>query len=50
VLYDLRLVLAGVRKELDAGTSSLVGAMRNLLLQKKVRIERMEMALELCRP
>jgi exodeoxyribonuclease VII large subunit len=43
--YDLRLVLAGIRKELDAGTSALVAAMRNLLLQKKVRIERMEMAL-----
>jgi exodeoxyribonuclease VII large subunit len=43
--YDLGLVLAGIRKELDAGTSALVAAMRNLLLQKKVRIERMEMAL-----
>jgi exodeoxyribonuclease VII large subunit len=43
--YDLRLVLSGIRKELDAGTSALVAAMRNLLLQKKVRIERMEMAL-----
>jgi exodeoxyribonuclease VII large subunit len=43
--YDLRLVLAGIRKELDSGTSALVSAMRNVLLQKKVRIERMEMAL-----
>jgi exodeoxyribonuclease VII large subunit len=43
--YDLRLVLSGIRKELEAGTAALAAAMRNLLLQKKVRIERMEMAL-----
>jgi exodeoxyribonuclease VII large subunit len=43
--YDLRLVLSGIRKELNAGTAALAAAMRNLLLQKKVRIERMEMAL-----
>jgi exodeoxyribonuclease VII large subunit len=43
--YDLRLVLSGIRKGLDAGRSALTAAMRNLLLQKKVRIERLEMAL-----
>jgi exodeoxyribonuclease VII large subunit len=43
--YDLRLVLSGIRKELDAGTAALTAAMRHLLLQKKVRIERIEMAL-----
>jgi len=43
--YDFRLVLSGIKKELDAGTTALAAAMRNLLLQKRVRIERLEMAL-----
>ena len=35
--YDLRRVLAGIRGELAAGTAALAAAMRNQLLQNKVR-------------
>ena len=48
--YDLRLVLSGIRKELEAGTAALVAATRNLLLQNKVRTERMHTALESLSP
>ena len=48
--YDLRRVLAGIRGELEAGTAALAAAMRNLLLQKKVRTERMGRALETLSP
>ena len=46
--YDVRRVLAGMRRELEAGTAALGAAMRNQLLQNKVRIERMGRALERC--
>jgi exodeoxyribonuclease VII large subunit len=39
--YDLRLVLAGVRKELDAKVASMTAAVRNLLLQRRSRLERL---------
>ena len=48
--YDLRLVLSGMRKELDSGTSALVAVMRNVLLQHKVRSERLQMVLESLSP
>jgi exodeoxyribonuclease VII large subunit len=48
--YDLRRVLAAIRAELDAGTSAMVSAMRNQLLQNKVRLERMSRALEALSP
>jgi exodeoxyribonuclease VII large subunit len=48
--YDLRRVLAGMRGELGAGTAALAAAMRNQLLQNKVRIERMGRALETLSP
>jgi exodeoxyribonuclease VII large subunit len=48
--YDLRRVLGGIRAELDAGTAALVAAMRNVLLQNKVRTERMGRALEMLSP
>jgi exodeoxyribonuclease VII large subunit len=48
--YDLRRVLAGIRAELGAGTAALAAAMRNQLLQNKVRIERMGRALETLSP
>jgi len=48
--YDLRRVLAGIRGELAAGTAALAAAMRNQLLQNKVRIERMGRALEALSP
>src|SRR6202167_28228 len=48
--YDLRRVLAGIRRELEAGTAALAAAMRNQLLQNKVRIERFGRALETLSP
>jgi exodeoxyribonuclease VII large subunit len=48
--YDLRRVLAGMRGELEAGTAALGAAMRNQLLQNKVRMERMGRALETLSP
>jgi exodeoxyribonuclease VII large subunit len=48
--YDLRRVLAGIRGELEAVGAAMAGAMRNQLLQNKVRIERMGRALEALSP
>ena len=48
--YDARRVLAGVRRELETQTSALGGAVRNLLLQYRVRAERMGRALEMLSP
>jgi len=48
--YDLRLVLSGMRKELENSTSALTSVMRNVLLQHKVRSERMQMVLESLSP
>jgi exodeoxyribonuclease VII large subunit len=48
--YDLRLVLSGMRKELESGTAALVAVMRNVMLQHKVRSERFQTALEALSP
>jgi exodeoxyribonuclease VII large subunit len=48
--YDARRMLAAVRVELDAGTAALAAAMRNQLLQNKVRLERFARALETLSP
>jgi exodeoxyribonuclease VII large subunit len=48
--YDLRRVLAGIGRELEAGTAAMAAAMRNQLLQNKVRLERMGRALEMLSP
>jgi exodeoxyribonuclease VII large subunit len=48
--YDLRRVLAGMRREFEAGTAALAAAMRNQLLQNKFRIERLGRALETLSP
>jgi exodeoxyribonuclease VII large subunit len=48
--YDLRRVLAGMRGDLAAGTAALAAAMRNQLLQNKLRVERMGKALETLSP
>jgi exodeoxyribonuclease VII large subunit len=48
--YDLRLVLSGMRKELESGTTALVAVMRNVLLQQRVRSERLQTALESLSP
>lgn len=48
--YDLRLVLSGMRKQLDASTLALAALMRNVLLQHRVRSERLQTALESLSP
>ena len=48
--YDLRLVLSGTRRELESWTAALVAVMRNVLLQHRVRSERLQTALESLSP
>jgi len=48
--YDLRLVLSGTRKELDNWVTALGSVMRNVLLQHRVRAERLQTALESLSP
>jgi exodeoxyribonuclease VII large subunit len=48
--YDLRLVLSGTRKELDSWTTALVAVTRNVLLQHRVRAERLQTVLESLSP
>src|ERR1700685_635425 len=48
--YDVRRVLAGMKKDLDARTTAIVSAIRNSLLERKVRLERMDTALQALSP
>jgi exodeoxyribonuclease VII large subunit len=48
--YDVRRVLASMRKDLAAQSTALVSAFRNLLLERKVRVERMDTALQALSP
>jgi exodeoxyribonuclease VII large subunit len=48
--YDLRLVLSGMRKELESWTAALAAVTRNVLLQHRVRTERLQTALESLSP
>jgi exodeoxyribonuclease VII large subunit len=48
--YDLRLVLSGMRKQIEGGTAALAAIMRNVLLQHRVRSERLQTALESLSP
>ena len=48
--YDVRRVLAGMRKDLAAHHTGLLGAFRNFLLERKVRVERIETALQALSP
>ena len=48
--YDVRRVLAGMSKELDSRTTALASVMRNVLLQHRVRSERLETALQSLSP
>jgi exodeoxyribonuclease VII large subunit len=48
--YDVRRVLAGMKKDLDARTTGITSAVRNFLLERKVRLERMETALQALSP
>ena len=48
--YDARLVLSGMRKELQNRVTALAAVMRNVLLQHRVRSERLETALRSLSP
>jgi exodeoxyribonuclease VII large subunit len=48
--YDVRRVLAGMKKDLDARTTAITSAVRNLLLERRVRVERMDTALSALSP
>jgi exodeoxyribonuclease VII large subunit len=48
--YDVRRVLGGMKKDLAARTAAIVSAARNLLLERKVRVERMDTALQALSP
>jgi exodeoxyribonuclease VII large subunit len=48
--YDLRLVLSSTRKELGTWTAALAAVMRNVVLQYRVRSERLQTALESLSP
>lgn len=48
--YDLRLVLSGTRKELESMVAALAAVMRNVLLQHRVRSERLHTALQSLSP
>ena len=48
--YDVRLILSGMHKELDSKTAALVAATRNVVLQHRVRAERLDTALQSLSP
>jgi exodeoxyribonuclease VII large subunit len=48
--YDVRRVLAGMRKDLQAHRTGLLSAFRNFLLERKVHVERIETALQALSP
>jgi exodeoxyribonuclease VII large subunit len=48
--FDVRLVLSGIRKELESQTAALAAVTRNVLLQHRVRAERLQTALESLSP
>jgi exodeoxyribonuclease VII large subunit len=48
--YDLRLVLGGVRKELEAKVAALGATTRSLLVQRRSRLERLASQMEALSP
>jgi exodeoxyribonuclease VII large subunit len=48
--YDVRRVLGGMKKDLAVRTTAIVSAVRNLMLERKVRVERMDTALQALSP
>jgi exodeoxyribonuclease VII large subunit len=48
--YDLRLVLAGVGRELNAKLAAMTTAARNLLLQRRARLDRLTSQMEALSP
>ena len=48
--YDVRRMLAGIRKELDARVAAIAGAARTLLLQRRSRLDQLSGQLEALSP
>jgi len=48
--YDVRRALSGMRKDLDARVIAMISATRNSLVERKVRLERMDTALHALSP
>jgi exodeoxyribonuclease VII large subunit len=48
--YDVRRVLSGIKKDLDARVTAIISATRNALLERKVRLERIDTALQALSP
>ena len=48
--YDVRRVLSGITKDLDARVMAIISATRNSLLERRVRVERMDTALQALSP
>jgi exodeoxyribonuclease VII large subunit len=48
--YDVRRVLSGIKKDLDARVMAMISAARNSLLERKVRLDRMDTALQALSP
>ena len=48
--YDVRRVLTGMSKDLETRVGAMVAAARNLLLERRVRIERLDTALQALSP
>ena len=48
--YDVRRVLGSMRKDWESQNNALVSAFRNLALERRVRLERMETALQALSP
>lgn len=48
--YDVRRVLSGMRKDLEAHTTALAAVARNFLLERKVRLDRINTALQALSP
>ena len=48
--YDVRRVLSGIRRDLETQASALVAAARNSLLERKVRLDRIDTALHALSP
>jgi exodeoxyribonuclease VII large subunit len=48
--YDVRRVLAGIRKELDSRVAAMAAATRNLLLQQKSRLDQLTAQIETLSP
>ena len=48
--YDARRILAGMKKDLAASSMALQAGFRNLLLERRVRVERLDTALQALSP